>query len=311
MSAQKGGPPGRRAVFVDVDGTLTDHGIIDPTAIDAIRSARAAGHLVFISTGRAHGEISPEVLGIGFDGEISNGGSFVRLGDDLLVARPMTEAAVARLMDYFERRGLPYFFQTDLKLYGNRAMIDIFTDFWEHLKITRAGTIAALGVSDNEVAMDSMPEDARERVGPLEDLIEPDGALGPTLRNEVARAVFLSPESAEAEEDAIDQASADLSDEFHLAAGSMPAAIGRSGELSPRGITKGAAVAAVLDHLGIDASDAVSIGDSWNDVEMFDVCGVSVAMGNASPEVAARADRVTAPVLHGGVRDALADLGLI
>ena len=55
----------------------------------------------------------------------------------------------------------------------------------------------------------------------------------------------------------------------------------------------------------------MGIGDSWNDVEMFAVCGVSVAMGNADPELQAKADRVTTGVLDDGVHGALVRLGLV
>jgi len=301
----------RRIVFLDVDGTLTDHGILDPTAPDAIRAARAGGHLVFLSTGRAHGEISPDVLSIGFDGVISNGGSFTRLGDELLLSRPMSPSEVGRLLEFFDARNLPYFLQTDHQLYANAAMFEIFADFWAHLQITREATIVSLGLDPEQVMLDSMPEDVAARMSLVDELFDTSGNLAEQWHESVARAVFISPEAAESEEDTIAEARALLSDGFHIAPGSMPPAIGESGELSPIGVTKGSAIEALLDHLGLDPADAVGIGDSWNDVEMFDVCGVGVAMGNAKPEVAALADHVTAPVLHGGVRDALAHLGLI
>ena len=48
-----------RAIFLDVDGTIIDHSEkLAPSVIDAVRGARAAGHLVFLCTGRARPEIS-------------------------------------------------------------------------------------------------------------------------------------------------------------------------------------------------------------------------------------------------------------
>ena len=44
---------------------------------------------------------------------------------------------------------------------------------------------------------------------------------------------------------------------------------------------KGAAILAILGHLGIDPADAIGVGDNWNDAEMFEVCGTAIAMGNA------------------------------
>ena len=44
----------KKIAFFDIDGTLTSEidGEIPASAIDAIRAARAAGHLMFINTGR-------------------------------------------------------------------------------------------------------------------------------------------------------------------------------------------------------------------------------------------------------------------
>jgi Cof subfamily protein (haloacid dehalogenase superfamily) len=56
---------------------------------------------------------------------------------------------------------------------------------------------------------------------------------------------------------------------------------------------KGAAVRTLAAHLGIALADIATIGDSGNDIAMFAESGLSIAMGNASPEVKARAQFVT------------------
>lgn len=53
---------GRKAIFLDIDGTLSWHGAAPcDDDIAALRRARAAGHLVLINTGRSRG-ILPETL---------------------------------------------------------------------------------------------------------------------------------------------------------------------------------------------------------------------------------------------------------
>ncbi len=86
---------------------------------------------------------------------------------------------------------------------------------------------------------------------------------------------------------------------------------GSNGEIAQLGVNKGSAIVEVLDALGLDAADSVGIGDSWNDVEMFDVVGTAVAMGGTDPELQARADFVTTGVLYDGVHGALVRLGLV
>jgi 3-deoxy-D-manno-octulosonate 8-phosphate phosphatase KdsC-like HAD superfamily phosphatase len=46
--------------------------------------------------------------------------------------------------------------------------------------------------------------------------------------------------------------------------------------------------------------NTMAIGDNYNDLDMFDVCGVSVAMGNSPDEVKAAADHEADDVTRGG-----------
>jgi Cof subfamily protein (haloacid dehalogenase superfamily) len=57
---------------------------------------------------------------------------------------------------------------------------------------------------------------------------------------------------------------------------------------------KGAVVAMLSKFLSIPSSEIATIGDMPNDVMMFQKSGLSIAMGNASPQVQAQADLVTA-----------------
>lgn len=304
--------PRRRIVFIDVDGTLVEHDILDPSAPDAIRAVRNNGHLVYLATGRAASDIAHELFELGFDGVISNGGSYARkhvysAGPDnntahateLISQQLMPRELVKRLVTYFQAEKLPFLLQADDALYASEEIEAVFADFWRQRIADRIAEAERLGVT-------LKPEDTVEI-----EHAERFRQLSDADFDNVAKAVFVS-----SDEDAVERARAALGEEFDVVPGSMPRPmIGEhpavSGEIAPRGVTKGAAIQAVLEHLGIDPADAIGIGDSWNDIEMFAVCGVAVAMGNAHPAVQEFADRTTTPVLHGGVRNALADLGLI
>ena len=67
------------------------------------------------------------------------------------------------------------------------------------------------------------------------------------------------------------------------------------------GVDKGSGLFALCRHVGIEPSQAVAIGDSEVDIPMFRVAGVSVAMGNASPEARAAATQVTGEADEDGV----------
>ena len=65
-------------------------------------------------------------------------------------------------------------------------------------------------------------------------------------------------------------------------------------DITPPGQNKGTFVQAMARRLGISTDAVATIGDMHNDVAMFEVSGMSFAMGNASDEVKEHAKRVTA-----------------
>ena len=65
-------------------------------------------------------------------------------------------------------------------------------------------------------------------------------------------------------------------------------------DITPPGQNKGVFVRAMARRLGISTDAVATIGDMHNDVAMFEVSGLSFAMGNASDEVKKRSKRVTA-----------------
>lgn len=56
---------------------------------------------------------------------------------------------------------------------------------------------------------------------------------------------------------------------------------------------KGTAIQAAAAQLGISLEQVLGVGDSLNDMEMFNVCGIKAAMGNASSALKAQADLIT------------------
>ncbi len=277
--------PHSKVVFVDVDGTLLDHSqVLDQTTLLAIRAARERGHLVFLATGRALQNVPQQVMDIGFDGAITNGGGSVWVGDQELFERTLTEQEADRLFTYFDQEGINYMVQTTGTSYISEGFVDSVRD----LELA----LAAQGTKEEDLAIlkwvSSFP---------------PVSGLD---RRTATKAVFNSPDP-----ETVTKAREALGDLFHVVDGSIRTSLGTTGELGPKGITKGAAIELVLDHLGVDPERAIGIGDSFNDVEMFDVVGTAVAMDNAEPELKERADLVTTGVDNHGVQNALRTLNLI
>ncbi|MGY3859450.1 sugar-phosphatase [Aeromonas intestinalis] len=56
---------------------------------------------------------------------------------------------------------------------------------------------------------------------------------------------------------------------------------------------KGTGVAALAEHLGIDANEVIAVGDAGNDRHMIEYAGLGVAMGNATDEIKQLAQHTT------------------
>ncbi len=262
-----------RAVFLDVDGTIMQDGrYIPPSAIDAIRAARANGHLMFLSTGRGMAELQGELMDIGFDGAVSNGGAFASHGDRLVAGTLFSPAEVARLQRYLDATGIHGYFQSYDRLFASEGLPELMAAKF-------AGTDLPMKVFHDPAGFDAA---------------------------QMAKLVFVTDDR-----DAAARAIAELGADFAVVSGTIPVSFWASGEVAPQGVHKGAAILALLEHLGIDPADAIGIGDNFNDAEMFAVCGLSIAMGNAVDEVKALADQVTTAIDDDGIRNAFVRNGLI
>jgi hypothetical protein len=76
-------------------------------------------------------------------------------------------------------------------------------------------------------------------------------------------------------------------------------------EVLPPNGSKGDALRVLLDELNIPAEQVMALGDGENDIEMLQLAGIGVAVGNASPLLKAVADQVVASNDDDGVAEAI------
>jgi Cof subfamily protein (haloacid dehalogenase superfamily) len=281
-----------RIAFLDVDGTIIDGGeTIAPSTIEAVRTARANGHLVYLSTGRASVEIYSSIRDIGFDGAVSAGGGFAEIGDELVISRTMPEEAVARMVDFYETSGYDFYLQSFDELYPSPGVRGRFAAYLEDDQERRGEPRTDL----------TSVTDAGEHP-----MLKKFGHVRPLSYTGIAKSVFLASDMS-----AYDRVSEALRGEFHVITGTIPHMGRGSGEVTLDGVNKGSTILQLLDRLGVDASSSIGIGDSTNDIEMLQVCGVGIAMGNAADAVKAHADETTTSVLDDGVWNAFRRHGLV
>ncbi len=82
-------------------------------------------------------------------------------------------------------------------------------------------------------------------------------------------------------------------------------------EIMPKGYSKASGMRYIAERLGIPMSRTVAIGDSSNDIPMFESAAVSIAMGNATEDVKEIVNFVTTDVDKDGIWNALKWLGIV
>lgn len=271
-----------RAVFLDVDGTYADYGVVPAGHVRAVRAAREAGHKVLLCTGRPVSMLPPTILGAGFDGLVASAGAYVEVAGEVLLDRRfptdlaastvaaldehdavyvlesqeslhVPPAAVARLRTIIEahfRRG------PDGRATGSSAILDSMRPITN----PKAVSFAKISVFDAPIPMELLARQIGEAIAVVENSIADEGR--------------------------------------------------HAGELYQRGISKADGVAAVIAHLGMDRENTIAIGDGQNDLEMIAYAGVGIAIEGSSPELLALADRTAAPPHREGLVAAFAELGL-
>lgn len=82
-------------------------------------------------------------------------------------------------------------------------------------------------------------------------------------------------------------------------------------DLTLKGESKGMSIKRLADSLSVPIEDTIAFGDGRNDIEMLEMVGLGIAMGNAVEEAKAVADYVTDSVLDEGITTALKSFSFI
>ena len=76
-------------------------------------------------------------------------------------------------------------------------------------------------------------------------------------------------------------------------------------EVMPPNISKSVTLAALIKQAEIKAENVMAIGDGGNDIDMIEMAGIGVAMGNARQALKDKADHIVADNDHDGVAEAV------
>lgn len=278
----------RKILFLDVDGTIVDYENNLPiSAIEAIQSARAKGHLVYVCTGRSKAEMPAEIWQIGFDGMIGGNGSYVEYENQVLMHQLIPLEVEQRVVDWLESRGLEFYLESNNGLFASK-------NFREAARpVLRA---YALGKGASEAGIQDLE---------AEDALHGLVYGGELYRDDLNKISFI----LNSYQDHLDSKEAFPELKAGTWGGHGEQAL--FGDLGVQGIDKAHAVAVILEHLGADRADTIAFGDAKVDIPMLEACQIGVAMGNGGPEIKAMADMVTDDVMSDGLYKAFEKLGLI
>ena len=269
--------PDIRLLLTDLDGTLLhkDHTTVSQRTREALQALKERGVKLCACTGRPLCVLPPAIEEIGFDYIITcNGASCIdRITGEQIFHAWLTEEQA--------RTGWEYVRQVD-------ALIGWFT---------REGIV----MDARNFAM--WPERLRPhwhrsyfaagKVRVVDDIAEFFDEGAPRL--EKLNMYTVTPDT---DERVVKPMRA-------LGGYALASSLGRNMEITSAQADKGQALQTLCDHLGITMAQTIAFGDGGNDVNMLQMAGVGVAMGNASDAVKAFAGHATLSNEEDGVADFL------
>ena len=261
--------PDIRAVVLDVDGTLLDSNhAATPRVVEAIKAAIAKGVQVVLATGKTRASTVKLVdeLGIKSPGIYLQGLAIYDVAGSVLQQLILEPQLVRQVITFGEDRG-----HTMLLYSGERILV----------RVPNA-ELADMFAQYHEVTP--------EVIGPLQNVV------GTLPINKVI---------AVGEPRAITALRWQLTMQVGGAGRIMQAGVPEMLEVLPPGASKGAMLRQLLKILKVDAAKVMAVGDAENDIEMIQLAGVGVAMGQAAQHVKDAADHVVASNDADGVAEAL------
>ncbi|NIZ19868.1 HAD family hydrolase [Entomospira culicis] len=267
-----------KIIFTDLDGTIVPESqIISDYTKEVITQVRKLGIPFILASGRANHSMRTFHEALGLDEVmISYNGALIDVAGEAHYYQPLPEAVAQKLYRFAQEE--KYYFQ----FYHQDALytLDSYAEHSAYLAYSK----------NNRVALKT---------------IAPDSELLQEALKSVTKWMFIEHDRVKLE--SIAEALAKLLPGEAAMSFTSDAYF----EIYHHDVNKGNALLQVLKEYGLDASEALSFGDNFNDIELLEVAGMSYAMKNASPQVQARAKRVTSSsVDEDGVAKVLAELFL-
>ena len=278
----------KKLVFFDIDGTIWDwQRVVPDSAREAIRRMRENGHMAYICSGRAKGNIrAPWLLDIGFDGMIAACGACIEHEGEIIYNRLIEHEQVKKTVEVLDRCRMPFVLEGPVKHWVSDWGFDRDDYVANLFELLKDDAIVFKGYDDgieiNKFSADILGQtdyrSIRAELGDYYNFIE--HGVTPDVLQEAAHK-------------------------------GKPLEIIGVIEAVPKGLSKGVGLKKICERLGISPEDTIAVGDSVNDLEMFEAAGTAIAMGNATEPAKQAADWITTDIHDDGIMNAMRHFGLI
>lgn len=257
-----------KIAFLDIDGTMVNvpKGMLHPSkeTIRVLQTFKEQGNYIVVATARTN--IPDSIRSIVFDGYICSDGHYVLFKDRVLINNIFTKEQLKKQLSIYEE-------------HNGSCSLGGFHGSWvsshtnPHLKRHHAiyeGTHDLTGTPLIQEHIDDAQVNSIAAVfGRASDLF----AAKEKLPNDWAITVYSD--------------DIDIRMDVHLA-----------------GFSKGTACEFLYQHINIDKADTYAFGDGANDIEMLQVVGHGIAMGNAANDIKELASDITDTVENEGIAKA-------
>lgn len=274
----------QKLIFLDIDGTLTEPGTNIPpaSALEAIRQAQAKGHKVLLSSGRNYGMLSP-LLQYQFDGFIASAGGYIEWGGKAIYDCPMTADEQSRSLSVLQENGL---YCTIESKYGTYTEERFQVFLQENAKKT----------GNSELLRWREQLETNLGIQPME-----------KYQGEPIYKIIFMTDDKEKLQKPMDA----LQDVFYFCIQDTDQYGIINGELINKKFNKGLAVKRLCAYLDIPVENTIAFGDSMNDLEMLQMAGLGICMGNGSETLKKMAGDICPSVKEDGLYLAFQKHGLL
>jgi len=266
----------RKLIFLDIDGTILAHGEeIHPAVFEGLRKARNKGHMVFISTGRAHSCVPDEIRDMETDGLICSAGSDIWIHGQRVWSAALDTALVEKACEVLERLEAICLLEGSDIIYMSE----------------RGG---------NFLQEEDKPGDNSE-LARWKFYFRTAGNLRPIKEWHETHTLIPKVTFLIWGKERMEQLIEELKDDFYIAFFETSTEGIYNGELISLTDNKGTAIRRTAELLHENPDNTIAFGDSMNDYQMIRDAACGVAMGNADENLKAIADRVCETVQEDGV----------